>query len=134
MYCKYCKEDKDAKEFKVTRIINGITYFRKKCQACKNIEQNGRRIKNRVLIQEFKRALKCEKCGVDDFRVLDFHHVDPKKKDTEISNMTHCSLERVKEEIAKCKCLCANCHRILHSEQILQLRVSQPGRRYPSDG
>jgi len=67
---------------------------------------------------EFKKTLKCEKCDLEDFRVLDFHHKDSNQKDMEVSNMvTHSwSKEKIMDEISKCKVLCANCHRIEHWE------------------
>lgn len=67
---------------------------------------------------DLKKTLKCEKCGINDFRVLDFHHLDPSQKDIEVSYMVgfRSSKEKILEEIAKCQCLCSNCHRILHWE------------------
>ena len=63
---------------------------------------------------EYRKEFVCKRCGIDDPRVLDFHHTDPSKKIMEISNMTQRghSKERILEELAKCVCLCANCHRI----------------------
>lgn len=68
---------------------------------------------------EFKKTLKCLKCGDDDFRVLDLHHLDSSQKDIEVSNMVQKSYskERILKEVAKCICLCACCHRIVHWEQ-----------------
>ena len=100
MICKYCGNEREESEFKVTRIIKGVTYFRKKCQPCKNLEQNGRRIKHRDIVQELKKELKCEECGFSDYRALDFHHKDPLMKDKEVANMVHYSLENIKAEIA----------------------------------
>ncbi len=47
---------------------------------------------------------------------LDFHHLDPTKKDFGISSggLTR-SWEKVKRETDKCILVCANCHRELHS-------------------
>lgn len=64
---------------------------------------------------ELKKNLVCKKCGIDDFRVLDFHHRDPTEKDSEVSNMiARTTKEKILEEIEKCDVLCANCHRIEH--------------------
>ena len=61
---------------------------------------------------------KCIKCGYNKYpEVLEFHHIDPSKKDFNVSSKGHCrSWERVSEEIKKCILLCANCHRELHVE------------------
>ena len=68
---------------------------------------------------EFRKVFKCTRCGNSDFRVLDLHHIDPKGKDDEVSNLVQAgrSKERILEEIAKCICLCACCHRIVHWEE-----------------
>lgn len=49
--------------------------------------------------------------------MLDFHHMGDKKFD--VANVVHgrVGLERIKEEVAKCVMLCANCHRVLHYEE-----------------
>jgi len=61
---------------------------------------------------------KCIKCGYNKYpEVLEFHHMDPSKKDFNVSSKGHCrSWERVSEEIKKCILLCANCHREIHVE------------------
>lgn len=58
----------------------------------------------------------CQKCGYDKCRnALEFHHLDPSKKDFEISRKYNKSWEAVKAEIAKCILVCANCHREIHA-------------------
>ena len=58
---------------------------------------------------------KCERCGYDkNIGALDFHHLDPKQKEFEISKVRHKSIEDIKEELDKCILLCANCHREEH--------------------
>jgi hypothetical protein len=48
--------------------------------------------------------------------VMDFHHLDPSKKDFIISFLVSrkYSIKRIKQEIDKCIVLCSNCHRIRH--------------------
>lgn len=55
---------------------------------------------------------KCQRCGNDDSRVLDFDHVDPMTKELLISQSYNKPLSQLEAEIAKCRLLCANCHRI----------------------
>jgi hypothetical protein len=56
----------------------------------------------------------CRKCGNSDPRVLEFHHLDPKKKKFCIcvGAWYRRSLIELIEELAKCEVLCANCHKI----------------------
>jgi len=77
------------------------------------------RKERRDWFQELKKDLTCSKCGIKDFRVLDFHHRDRERKDMEVSNMVRLrwSKEKILEEMSKCDVLCANCHRIEHSEE-----------------
>lgn len=72
-----------------------------------------------VWLSEYKKTLTCKRCGINDFRVLDFHHQDPKEKDFAVANMIRLGLSREKVliEIAKCEVLCSNCHRIRHWEE-----------------
>jgi hypothetical protein len=68
--------------------------------------------------EKFKSSLKCEVCGENHPAILEFHHNDPSKKEGNISYMyLRNSWRKLMEEIAKCKILCANHHRILHWEE-----------------
>lgn len=60
---------------------------------------------------------KCSKCG-GEFPdcVFDFHHTHHEEKEIKPSLLFMLSDERIKEELSKCVMLCANCHRIVHSE------------------
>ena len=61
------------------------------------------------------RGGKCIKCGYNKCtQALEFHHIDPSKKDFTISNGNFKLQEAVKE-IKKCILLCSNCHREFHS-------------------
>jgi hypothetical protein len=65
---------------------------------------------------EFKGG-RCEICGYSKcLDALEFHHLDNLKKDFGISAKGYTrSWERVKNELKKCRLLCANCHREIHS-------------------
>lgn len=68
---------------------------------------------------DLKKNLKCERCNINDFRVLDFHHTDPTTKEMDVSTLANASAskEKILEEISKCRVLCSNCHRIEHWEE-----------------
>jgi len=75
------------------------------------------RIKKREWFTEIMNQEKCAHCGVEDNRVLEWHHVDRSKKDFTISRaLTYYGRQRILDELEKCICLCANCHRIHHWE------------------
>lgn len=59
----------------------------------------------------------CSICGYDEcVEALDFHHLDPSKKEFNISHEgTYFSWNKIKRELDKCICLCANCHREIHA-------------------
>lgn len=64
---------------------------------------------------EFKKTLSCAVCGENHPACLDFHHLNPAEKKLAVSRRQHRpSLKALTEEIAKCKVLCANCHRKEH--------------------
>ena len=59
----------------------------------------------------------CEICGEDDPITLDWHHLDPSEKEYSVAKMwKYRGKQAILEEIAKCQCLCANCHRKVHRD------------------
>ena len=57
---------------------------------------------------------KCMRCGYNKCaKALDFHHLDPSKKDFTISN-DHFRLKEAVKEVKKCILICSNCHKELH--------------------
>ena len=63
-----------------------------------------------------KAEASCAKCGDTRGYVLDYHHTDPSQKENTIARMTSnkYTLDKIYQEIEKCICLCANCHREFH--------------------
>jgi 5-methylcytosine-specific restriction endonuclease McrA len=80
-----------------------------------------RREKVRLMAIEYKGG-RCQVCGYDRCaEALEFHHLDPTKKDFGISSKGYArSWEKVRKEVDKCFLLCANCHREVHAG-LLQL-------------
>ena len=69
----------------------------------------------REYIVEVKAQNPCV-CGEADPAALDFHHRDPANKDFTVSYLLKGrSISRIKAEIAKCICICSNCHRKGHA-------------------
>ncbi len=74
-----------------------------------------RRKKLREMARDYK-GNKCMICGYDKCaRALSFHHIDPAKKEFDLSSkgLTR-SWEKIKMEIEKCVLICANCHMEVH--------------------
>lgn len=60
----------------------------------------------------------CVFCGESDPVCIDWHHIDPSQKEFAISFIKGKSKERTLEEMKKCICVCASCHRKLHAGHI----------------
>lgn len=116
--CRYCKEDKPSTEFEVANIIDGKRYLRRKCKNCYTQTKAARRSVIRNWLWDYKKNLKCKKCGISDYRVLDFHHHDPSEKEICVASAVtgRWAIDRIQREIDKCEVLCSNCHRIVHWE------------------
>lgn len=58
---------------------------------------------------------KCKDCnGVFHQSVYDFHHLNPKEKDSILAHLFWKSWDKILIELNKCILLCANCHRLRH--------------------
>ncbi|AAX44527.1 hypothetical protein PSSM2_149 [Prochlorococcus phage P-SSM2] len=72
-------------------------------------------------LRESKRNKPCADCGgIFDPVCMDYHHIDPSTKyhPGGVGGVIKSgySMKRIQEEIDKCVCLCANCHRIRHKD------------------
>ena len=75
-----------------------------------------KRVKQKLI--EYKGG-KCEFCGYDKCnRSLQFHHLDPNKKNFSISGKS-LSFEKLKNEVDKCVLVCSNCHCEIHDGLII---------------
>jgi len=112
---------------KEERKKNG--YYQKN-RAYYDQKNDERRQMLRDFILEQKVGRVCERCGISDIRVLDFHHLDRDGKEGSIGKAVskNWSKERIVREIAKCQVLCSNCHRILHWEERHGQRDTRPVR------
>lgn len=75
---------------------------------------------------------KCVDCGNENPVVLEFHHLDPSKKEFKIGDarqgaLTKDRVAKALREASKCVVLCANCHRIRHHEQMLTKLATSTG-------
>ena len=65
--------------------------------------------------QSFKKTLTCQVCPETESVCLEFHHIDPISKDFDVSEAEKMTLTRLKLEVAKCACVCSNCHKKIHA-------------------
>ena len=115
-YCKDCAKMKRAK-YQKDHPEKMRDYAKKHWR--KYREKMVEYDKNRVNVKrEFINTLKtpCVKCGEPRLWVIQFHHINPDEKGFGIGDGSnpHKSKESVIQEVKKCVCLCANCHREFH--------------------
>lgn len=129
--CNKCKSKLNESQFNKNKSRkDGLQNY---CRDCEKTKHRNWYLKNRESrikkahndgklrlkwFEEYKRNLKCEKCGENHIACLDFHHKDKDNKESSISKMVtnNCSIKKIKKEMEKCMVLCSNCHRILHYE------------------
>jgi transposase len=96
-------------------VREGRGYYR--CKRCR-VEATGRRRQRtkRILVEEA--GGKCVLCGYSRcFRALEFHHLDPSKKEFPLAHAGRTrSIERLRAEASKCVLLCSNCHAEVEAE------------------
>lgn len=67
---------------------------------------------------DYKRTLRCTDCDTsfeEHPEWVDFHHLDPEKKEGTAGETIRSSKKKLMAELAKCVPLCSNCHRTRHA-------------------
>lgn len=122
-YCETCKiklndENSYLKKRKNKEVYNN------NCKECFSKILFERRSSFKKKIVEYG-GNECAKCGYDkDMTALEFHHLDPFKKEFNPSSSLSISWELVRKELDKCILLCSNCHREEH-HNLYQLKKLQ---------
>lgn len=121
--CKSCGSEKPLDQFASAGTVNGVEYRRWLCIPCYTKSKSARKEKLRDRYYDLKKTLKCVECGNDDFRVLEFDHLDETTKEFSVAEGMKLgyAFSRIEDEIKKCQVLCANCHRIKTYERGLGL-------------
>ncbi len=90
-------------------------YMQKRLEAARKNYGKVRVKKHKQLLEFMESKPCCAKCGENRKYLIQFHHIDPKTKSFSVGA---CAVSRKKEaldaEIAKCVCLCSNCHDEFH--------------------
>lgn len=120
--CARCQEVKPESKFQFKRTENRFNSW---CRDCMNKTDYERMLARKTKAIRLMGG-KCCRCGYDkNYHVLQFHHVDPKQKDSAWAGMRRWPWGKVVEELKKCVLLCANCHADLHyPDQRNELTVS----------
>lgn len=67
----------------------------------------------------YKASQKCSHCGIQHPALIDFHHVIRDKDKRSVNKLVADGrFTAAMEEVKKCIPLCANCHRLLHWEEL----------------
>jgi hypothetical protein len=117
--CKNCGRTFNIEEFANAGTLKGVKYYRHVCKACYYESKKPRKEMLKKWLVDYKKTQKCEWCGNNDHRVLEFHHANNDKEFTVSDGLTRAyGPERMLKEIKKCTPLCANCHRAHHYDEV----------------
>ena len=110
--CPNCKTNKKTTEFYNRRNKKGNSPYCKTCTKAQTLKRV-REFKNKCV--EYKGG-KCISCNYKTYAgALEFHHLDSKEKEFEISDRKNSNFESIKKELDKCILLCSNCHKEIHA-------------------
>lgn len=89
------------------------------CSKCQNKYNTLKARQNKIQGVEYLGG-KCKKCGFDKYMsALDFHHINELEKDIKFKSSRQWSWNKLRQELDKCILLCSNCHRGVHSGDII---------------
>jgi len=112
--CKECGVVHSLTDFPLAGNIKGVNYYRHKCIQCYSKQKTKEAQKRMSKFKEYKKTLKCNRCGYNDYRALEFHHPIDDKEGQPCIIARQRSWKNVLEELNKCEVVCSNCHRIEH--------------------
>lgn len=123
--CRTCPQCKLQRELnKENHYINSKGRAYGWCKGCSN-KMSCERQRTRKQQCVALKGGKCIFCGYNKYvGSLEFHHVDPSKKQYNISKLRSYSITEIKKELDKCILLCRNCHGELHAGIITIKMVS----------
>lgn len=109
--CPHCKLSfPRTSEFFSLRKNGGFTY----CKSCQTAFVMKRQRSIKQMCVEYKGG-KCVCCGYSNYLgALEFHHVQPDKKDFTIGRYKNTKLAVLMPELDKCILVCAVCHKEIH--------------------
>lgn len=112
---KTCTQCKISLPFPNNFYIAKSGHVHSWCKQCSNDISQEKQRQRKIELVEYKGG-KCVCCGYNNYvGALDFHHIDPLKKEFNISHLRTYSLDKIKPELDKCVLVCSNCHREIHA-------------------
>lgn len=92
--------------------VYGKTHYQR--NRTEYVEKNkALRRRNFNYVKSIKEKSPCTDCGVCDWRLIEFDHINNDKyKNVAILVRDTSSLKKIQQEIDKCEPVCCNCHRI----------------------
>lgn len=109
--CRVCEKNLSSENFYVASNKKNTD---KICKSCKHDRMQTHRKAIKQWAVEYKGG-KCMVCGYHKYNgSLDFHHLDPREKDTKFSIGKSFNKEKLIKELDKCVLLCKNCHAEVH--------------------
>lgn len=117
LICPQCNRQLSESDFYFKKHKQGVKHW-KMCKDCLNTNSKILRDKNKQMYVNYAGG-KCSVCGYNKcLGALEFHHLDPSKKDFIVSKYKHHTskkaINKMLKEIDKCILLCSNCHREIH--------------------
>lgn len=113
--CTKCGKVKPINEFRLRNDQPGKRHSH--CKECVVKQVSERRRETKFKCIEYKGG-KCSVCGYDKCSAaLEFHHLDPSKKEFNINKSATLSFKKLKPELDKCILVCSNCHREIHNKE-----------------
>lgn len=117
--CNHCHTSKPSTEY----YVNRRGALKQPCKECAAVKRKAQRTAHQVqvhkAIEYFYGGWQCIKCGFEGVPAqFDCHHKIPSTKSFSISDAKKLKLSdaALKDELAKCDLLCANCHRLEHTQ------------------
>ncbi len=118
MKCKKCQLDKELSDFYIRPDGNRPHSY---CKICFNIYCKDRWFLKKKNAIQYKGG-KCVDCNLlatdQNYVVFDFHHMDPSKKEFNWGKLRLRKQSVITKELDKCICLCSNCHRLRHFNEL----------------
>ena len=114
---------KDPVKRKAMAKVYKARWYQKNKEVTKARSRENKR-KQKQVWDAYKSAMSCSHCGAShpSGAILDFHHVDRTNKQNVSSLIKNSRFAAAMEEVKKCIPLCANCHRILHWKEAMELK------------
>jgi predicted transcriptional regulator len=114
--CSKCKQKKELNSSNFYMRKDGRFHYW--CKRCNNFISHNRQKKMKRDAVAYKGG-KCYICGYSKYvGSMDFHHVDPTRKDFAISSLRSYTWSIIQQELDKCILVCKNCHGEIHGKVV----------------